>query len=505
MTLLRLPVARARKRLIGCSRRSPESLFDCAAKGVKELAAWQTMPPLFLAAFKTSALPLLQRLEKGKACSQQLQDMRHARSYPVATQVCALDDDEWEKSIDDEVAALLALVNTHQLEARASSLNGGKSCSFRPGHHTGPDAIMGCANYHAWLDFANGETWLARIPRKQFSDVPDALVEYLVQSEYATLRFLEGTSVPAPRAYGFGLESEASDAVGVSYLLLEVLPGKPWQSHDCTVEQKQRVYEQYAGILAEIKRHSLPRIGSLVVIGDDEVDVGPVASNRFINLGRYGPFDDAASYFESIARQHLELIADGQLYPQHRAAAFVYYTALQQDIQTILKDSDVEDVLPGFYLKHVDDKGDHLLVDDEGNIKGIIDWQYARCVPACEAFGPSMLTVDLGALYGDGWGITDDDRRLASVLRSADEAILARYAEHSDRVKRFHWGLGSGLNEDEIIGLLKNILVDMDAAHRGNFEQAVAQLAKQLNLESDWPEMKTLMEKCFTDRSTGAK
>ncbi|KAL2261774.1 hypothetical protein VTK26DRAFT_3415 [Humicola hyalothermophila] len=30
---------------------------------------------------------------------------------------------------------------------------------------------MGCANYHAWLTFDDGERWLARIPRTGFSDV----------------------------------------------------------------------------------------------------------------------------------------------------------------------------------------------------------------------------------------------------------------------------------------------------------------------------------------------
>lgn len=33
-----------------------------------------------------------------------------------------------------------------------------------------------------------------------------------------------------------------------------------------------------------------------------------------------------------------------------------------------------------FFLKHMDDKGDHILVDDEYNITGIIDWIYARVV-----------------------------------------------------------------------------------------------------------------------------
>lgn len=33
-------------------------------------------------------------------------------------------------------------------------------------------------------------------------------------------------------------------------------------------------------------------------------------------------------------------------------------------------------------------KGTHLLIDENYNITGIIDWQFARIVPVCEAFGP---------------------------------------------------------------------------------------------------------------------
>lgn len=31
-----------------------------------------------------------------------------------------------------------------------------------------------------------------------------------------------------------------------------------------------------------------------------------------------------------------------------------------------------------FYLKHADDKGDHILVDEHFNITGIIDWEWAH-------------------------------------------------------------------------------------------------------------------------------
>lgn len=57
---------------------------------------------------------------------------------------------------------------------------------------------------------------------------PVSLAEYLIRSEYATLKFLETTAVPAPRAFAFGIPSQGTDYdIGVCFLLMEELSGKP--------------------------------------------------------------------------------------------------------------------------------------------------------------------------------------------------------------------------------------------------------------------------------------
>lgn len=49
----------------------------------------------------------------------------------------------------------------------------------------------------------------------------------------------------------------------------------------------------------------------------------------------------------------------------------------------------------GFFLKHANIKGGHLLADEKFNITGIIKWQLARIAAACEAFVPSIIKADL--------------------------------------------------------------------------------------------------------------
>lgn len=370
-----------------------------------------------------------------------------------------LDDNAWEKAINDEVELLLSQVNILELVKSASSLKGKKQCSFRPGKHLGSGAIMGCANYHAWIEFEDGEKWLVRIPRTGFSDIPESLIEYFVVSEFATLKFLEKTAVPAPKAYGYGLKSDPANSVGVSYIFMQALPGTPYQSYMASSEQKSRVLTQVADILVEIYKNPLPMAGSLLR-KEGIIEVGPTASNRFLTLGLYGPFKTDLEYFASIVDQHLDLISDGQLYHLYPKEAFLFYQLLRQHIRELL----IEQLKPEnmFFLKHVDDKGDHLLIDENYNVTGIIDWQFARTVPACEAFGPSLMTAELNSLYSRNAGVNEDDRELSQALRNKGHASLARFAGGSELIRRFNIGLASGFDRNDVCEMILGVLATLN-------------------------------------------
>lgn len=116
-------------------------------------------------------------------------------------------------------------------------------------------------------------------------------------------------------------------------------------------------------------------------------------------------------YYTAWAEQYLALIAEGQLYPQFPVEAYLVYRFLQ-DNATQLSDSD-----NNFFLKHVDDKGDHLMVDEDLNITGIIDWQMARVVPRREAFALSLVSADMRALCDRHVSLSEDDIALSNALR----------------------------------------------------------------------------------------
>lgn len=209
-------------------------------------------------------------------------------------------------------------------------------------------------------------------------------------------------------------------------------------------------------MLIGLSQHSSQTACSLSSKGEDSI-----ASNRSITLGKHGAFGAPLEYFTHVAQLHLDLIADGQLYPEYPQEALVFYTLLRNRVAPILADQDGP-LASGFFLKHVDDKGDHLLVDDDYNITAIIDWQFARFVPACEAFGPSLFTADLPRLYGGAVGTSADDQLVSTALKQKGRDGLSRLAGGSELIRRFQFGLASGLRKGEVVKLTGAVLSLLD-------------------------------------------
>lgn len=347
---------------------------------------------------------------------------------------------------------------------------------------------MGYANYHGWLVFENGERWIVRVPQTDFSDFPLALVEYLVASEYATLKFLEQTKIPSPKPYAYGLASDPSNRVGVSYILMQAMPGSPFYASEASDAQKQRVFEQLADIMIKIHKHPVPLAGSFVM-QDGHAKLSSTASNRFVVLGTYGPFETSLDYILSITEQYLDLISDGQVHHTYPLEAFLFYRIIRENATKVAG----SDSAGKFFLKHVDDKGDHLLVDENFNITGIIDWQFARTVPAAEAFGPSYVTADLGALYSENIGVTDDDRLLANALKDRGADELASYAAGNEIMRRFHHGLASGLTKQEARSVLQGMVETILAQRVEDIDAWIAEQWEQSRGDSRWTKISELV------------
>ncbi|KAI9748530.1 MAG: hypothetical protein M4579_007198 [Chaenotheca gracillima] len=373
-----------------------------------------------------------------------------------------LDDSAWEAALVNELQSLRQSVNDEALLSLASSLHNGVKCWLDSEDPLGR-SMLGGMNVHLPIHFADGTRWLARIQRANHTIFPDDITNEIITSESATLKWLEGIEgLPTPRLHAFGLRNHPSNDVGVAYMLIDELPGRPFIADVVSLEQKQKVFAALARILTRLEESPLERIGSLTFGLAGEVYVGPTASDRTGTLTHLGPFHDAAAYYESWCEEHLKLIADHQLFVKFPLHAYMVFSFLKDKAQAgKLDDFDGKYERGPFVLKHTDDKGDHILVDDDFNITGLIDWTFARVVPAYEATGPSLVTANLDDLYEGRSGLGADDRMLEAALVELGSPLAGAYSRSSDKLRRFFLALGMGMDMDwdETKKLLQGLVV----------------------------------------------
>lgn len=218
-----------------------------------------------------------------------------------------------------------------------------------------------------------------------------------------------------------------------------------------------------------ISHHPFSKAGSLLPgPSPSEPIVYAAASERFLVLSPFGPLDTSNDYYTSFVEQNMALITDGQLFTSFPANAYIVFSFLKSQLQALAarptEDSESVEAAEQFFLKHVDDKGDHLMVDDELNIVGIIDWQMARVVPAAEAFGPSLVTA-VGDIYGGRSSLTVHDLALAHFLEANGAAGLAEIMRGNERARRFFFGLDVDLPWEETLSLIRGIWTAFGVEH----------------------------------------
>ncbi|KAJ5751385.1 uncharacterized protein N7511_008350 [Penicillium nucicola] len=370
-----------------------------------------------------------------------------------------LDDDAWAAALTEEATTLRRMVNDKNLLRRASERNRGLSCEFDPLDPIGQKR-MGGMHIHLRIIFSDGTAWLARILRQNYTSFSDNMSNYCLKSECATLEWLQGINVPSPKLYDFGLRNDPENDVGVAYMLIQELPGTPLLFLSPSKEQLRKLYNGYAEILCTINKYPLEQIGCLSLQPDGTICMGPIISDRTGTFSQMGPFCNAREYYATWAEKYLQMICDRQLFTRYSVNAYLIFKYLKELAEQRQWNPFEPSIDNGpFFLKHMDDKGDHILVDEDYNITGLIDWTFARAVPMYEAFGPSLLTAEMSDIYegkaGRSWG----DRILAEALQTKDKH-LHRFASGSDLVRRFFFGLGMGIDMswDEAVALFRGIV-----------------------------------------------
>ncbi|GAB0135247.1 hypothetical protein EsDP_00003592 [Epichloe bromicola] len=358
-----------------------------------------------------------------------------------------------------ELTDLIRKVNTRALEERASHLREGMPCSIPTLKYDRETrtSVMGGMNYHIEVRFEDGIVWIARIRRRNATSPPAALRDYIIQSEVATLMLLKHTKVPAPEVYDFALETP-NNTVGVGYILMQKLPGKSLGWSTATKEQRRKVMIQLADIFIELRKYPFPLLGSLDNPGTSHV--GAYAQESLTNFVKSkmcttGPFSSLREYYISSIQLILDLIVQDEIYSQQAVDAYLIHRFLLDLVPLVLPSAQNEDA---FYLKHADDKGDHILVDEQFNITGIIDWELAHTAPASLAFNSPVGFLPIADFYKGKNSLGDDEVVFAQLLEEKGRQDLAQSVWNGRLQHRFAFCCGYDLTDwDGFVGLFRGL------------------------------------------------
>jgi hypothetical protein len=320
---------------------------------------------------------------------------------------------------------------------------------------------MGGMNYHIVVQFEDGISWIARIRRFNATSPRPELRDYIMCSEASTLQFLSETRVPVPKVFDFDLNEK--NPIGVGYILMEKLPGNSMRWSLATPEQRKKVAEQLADIYIELKAYPFSMTGSLYQ--PESRRVGPFARESLTDyhgsqMRTLGPFSTTEDYFNAHIRLILDLIVRQESYVNRPVDAFLVHRFLLDNVPEICSKSDLDD--GNFYLKHADEKGDQILVDDQFNITGIIDWEWAHTDSKSAAFNSPIVLLPVADFYAGVNCIGGDEMIFAQSFEEKGHPDLAMIVRNGRLIHRFRFCCGYDLDDwAGFLGLFAGLLKAM--------------------------------------------
>lgn len=262
--------------------------------------------------------------------------------------------------------------------------------------------------------FEDGMEWILKVPANGHHACFDRLAAEALTSEALTMRMIkQTTAIPVPTVHHF--DASADNEIGCPYILMDFLKGKPvWQgwfdgeASNSSLEQfRARSLQTIAAAMVQLSQFTLDRGGSLRFDSDGRpVDVAGTkmpdwvadydALQGLTTLGEdysyceKGPTADPASSFLFMLDRRGFREKDG-------AYDRGIHKALRLFTEWTLEESEtVNQKGPQFVLAHPDFALQNFLVEDDGTLCGIIDWDGVAAVP-----------LSIGCLRFPDWLISD--------------------------------------------------------------------------------------------------
>jgi hypothetical protein len=121
----------------------------------------------------------------------------------------------------------------------------------------------------------------------------------------------------------------------------------------------------------------------------------------------------------------------------------------------------------GFFLKHFDDKGDHLLVDEDFNLTGVIDWEFTSAEPKAHAFSSPCMLWPVRDFYDGKNDLSPEETEFANIFERRGRQDMAHLVRDGRKMQRYQFYNGGGVsrNQDEFEALFQGLRASWAAEH----------------------------------------
>ncbi|MCJ1276028.1 hypothetical protein MMC21_003833 [Puttea exsequens] len=264
------------------------------------------------------------------------------------------------------------------------------------------EALCGTYNIVFHLLFDDGVRWVLKVPANGYRGAFNALARQALESEARTMQMIKRhTRVPLPQVHGFS--GVMINDIHCPYILMDEVKGVPlwqlWWSNSVTIERREKVrcraLETIAAAMVEISQFSYNTSGSLQF--DKSCRLQSIRDAKT-------PDPWSISGHEEFCGKAPSMIPLGYMtFMQERRQQFENDDVLDNGVSRLrrmlveqgLKETTTGTATP-FMLFHMDFNLQNIMVEDDGTLCGIIDWDRVSSVPqeiGCLSY-PTWLLKD---------------------------------------------------------------------------------------------------------------
>ena len=357
----------------------------------------------------------------------------------------------------DLVLNLLQSINTGALERLASSLRNDIPCRLPAMYlELGPQFELvrgqsGGQNFHLDIEFEDGVVWIARIRLNLHRSPPQKVRDYVLLSEVVTMKFLETTNVPTPKVF---YHTTDQGVCGVPLIIMEKMKGSQLDWQNASSAEKTKVMDQLADVFLDLEKHPFPKAGSLSGVDDNgQLVVNGLADAYYFRTPELctGPFETLRSSLRGLVEHDLQMIESRE----HSCLSVDQYLSHQWRLDMIPSMIQSGELSEGtFFLQHQDDKGDHILVDEDHNITAIIDWEFATTESKALAFGSPCMMWPVNDFYNGSNNLSAEELEFAEMFRHRGREDMAQIVLNGRKLQRFLLFRGGATMDQDEFGKL---------------------------------------------------